>query len=108
MSLFSVLGNLSSAVGVLVAILGAVCGNDAAEQHGFIRLAKSLAQFRLHFVPTQTTRKDLVRSLHEIVFHIPAHCFLITHNNCLDSTSTLRFCGTYVKAGEVASDATKL
>ena len=49
----SVLGHMSSDVGILVAIFGDILGNDAAEQHAFIRFAKSLFQLRLHLVPTQ-------------------------------------------------------
>src|SRR5688572_13217579 len=96
----SMLGDLSPAVGILVAIFGAVVSHDAAEQHGFICLAKSLPQLRLHFIPTQAAGKDLVRPLHEIVFHIPAYCFLITHNNFSRFDTTLRLCKTYVKARE--------
>ena len=37
-SLITVLGDLSSTIGILIAILSAIVSRNASEQHGFIRL----------------------------------------------------------------------
>src|SRR6185503_9521302 len=75
------LGHLSAAVGVLVAVLGAVRSNNAAEQHALIGFTEGLTQFRLHLIPTQGAGKNLIWPLNQVVFHVATNCFLSAHND---------------------------
>ena len=61
------LGNLSSAIGVLIAVLSTVISSNASEQHGFIRITAFCFQFGLHLIPAQPATKDLVRTLYHIM-----------------------------------------
>ena len=73
------LGNLCSAIGILIAVFCTVSGYDAPEQHGFIGVTGLLSQLCLHLIPTQLAGQDLVWTFHEIMSHVSTDKLGSTH-----------------------------